>query len=201
MSGRGLLTVERYLADLPDGVASYPTYVQKASVLRSFLTEGAIPAALLQRLPPELRAGLEPMPPVNQWIPEAHANAVILGVRDLHFDTDDAFERWVYQQNLALLRGPLYIALFRVVGPTRVMNGGAARWAQFHRGITLSIRVAKDQQAEVTLTCPPELLGPLMARCYTTAFRAALEIAGAKDVSVRLAASHAKGFDLTASWR
>ena len=84
----GLPRVAAYLEALPNGLASYPEYTQKAALYRQFLKHaGALRVA--NQLPPELRLLVEQPVPVNTWLPEVMVNALYLGVADaLHLDDE-----------------------------------------------------------------------------------------------------------------
>ncbi len=199
MADAGALTVESYLASLPAGLDSYPDCQQKASVFRVFLA-GIRPESFSARLPPTLATLATSPPPVNLWLPEVHAHAVFIAAREAAFADDEAYERFAYRQNAALLESPLYSILFKFVSPERVIRGAPSRWGHFHRGMTLVPEMSEPGRAALRLQASPGLLPPLLARCYGTAFRAALEAAGAKHVSVELTPIESRAFRYAASW-
>ena len=191
--------LEAYVAGLPQGLDSYPAFEQKASIFRVFLT-GVPIAAVTDRLPAQLATLVASPPPVNSWMSEVHANAVFTAVRSECYPDDDAFVRAAYRNNAQLLASPLYSILFKLVSPERVARGAAARWAQLHRGMTLAAIAVSQGSATLRLRTPPGLVTPLIARCYATAFRAALEAASGRDVNVEVSSDAAEGFRFQASW-
>lgn len=192
------LTIDRYLAALPAGIDSYPDYTQKGSITRSYLASPEV-ASSLHALPQRVRELAASPPTVAQWVPEVVANVVFLSMTERL--GIEGFEDFVYRENKALLEGPLYAILFKLVSPERVLRSATSRWAQFHRGIELEAPRISRGQAEVDMRCPPALLPPILARVYTMAFRAALEAAGGNAVTVELVAERPDGYTFGARWR
>lgn len=177
-----LTRMNEYLGGLPLGLASYPEHRQKASVVRAFAD--AMPTTgLAALLPRELVPLLEPVPP-GLWIPEVHANALLLAQRDACVASDDDFIAGFHRANTALLTGPLYKLLMMVISPEFLISNAAQRWKVFHRGITLETSESRKGHALLRLSFPVGLLPPLLARGYSTAFEVALVAAGAKNVVV-----------------
>jgi len=173
-------TLERYLAALPNGLASYPDVVAKAAVLRDTLSEGTPP-----ELPPELERWRVDPPGVSAWIPEVHFNALMTAIWDHRFAPDRArYDRWVHDRNLRLLGTPLYRVLFMVVSPERLLIGAEKRWSAFRRGSSLRVLERDRHSAAIALSYPPHLQTELSVGGLGSALRAALELAGAKKVVV-----------------
>lgn len=191
--------IERYLAGLPDGLGSFPTYVQKGSVFREFL-RGFAASRLLPALPAEVAALITTPPSVNEWIPEVHANVVWVAARAELFPDDDAFEEMAHRQNLRLISSPLYAILFKLVSPERVLRSASSRWAQFHRGIELGTPTFREREATIEMRCPRGLVPSFLAKAYATGFRAALEAAGGRHVRVELVDQAASGFTFRGTW-
>lgn len=192
------LSIERYLATLPHGVDSYPEYEQKGSIIRSYLDSGAFDGSGVE-LPAAVRALLASPPAPTQWVPEVHANVLFLVMMGKLGET--GFEDLVYRENTRLLSGPLYAILFKLVSPERVLRASGARWAQFHRGIELAPIRPGHNEASVDMRCPLALLPGPLARVYATAFRAALEAAGGKQVRVEMVGERPDGYRFHATWR
>ncbi len=175
--------VQAYLDALSGGVDAYSDSVVKYSVVDTWL-EGHDRAALREALPPEVHPLLAAGVPVTRWVPEVHATCIYLGLRELFFPSDDTFVTDALHRNIRLLEKPMYRILLRVLTPARVAKGTALAFTQMHRGLELAV----DPQREgwlVTLTHPPHLVPELLARCYATALRAALQVKGFEGVFSR----------------
>ncbi len=191
------LTIERYLAGLPQGVDSYPAFEQKGTIVRSYVDSGELDVSGVE-LPPAVRAWVASPPTATQWIPEVHANVLFLVMMGKLGET--GFEDLVYRANTRLLQGPLYAILFKLVSPERVLRASGARWSQFHRGIELAPIRPGHNEASVDMRCPLALLPAPLARVYATAFRAALEAAGGKEVRVEMVGERPDGYTFHATW-
>lgn len=171
--------LDEYLAALPRGLDSFADHVQKAAVVRHF-TGGLELLAHADRLPAPLAAIVRDPPPVTAWVPEVHATALLTALRDLFFTDDESFFRYAYDTNRRLLESAFYRILFKLISPQRVLRGAESRWSQMHRGMQLSVTRRGDREADVRLVYPPGLLPDVIATAYGTAFRAAVEVAGAR---------------------
>lgn len=176
-----------YLAQLPDGVDSYPDVLEKASVYREYLV-GVDCEALRRVLPAALHPLVDAPPPSSAWVPEVHVGALFLALADT-VGEEAAFLELAHRANRRLLGSPMYRLLFSLLGPRTILKGAQSRWAHFHRGVTMQVAFTDEAcGASVRLTFPPKLLVPLLFRSYGEAFRAAAEVAGAKGVSVHVEA-------------
>lgn len=172
--------LEAYLALLPDGVGSYPTYVQKASVFRTFLAHLGGRTLDATRLPAPVRELVEAPPPPSAWVSEVHVTALFIAVREQCFASDAAYEQHWLEVNRAILSSPLYRMLMMVASPSQVVMGAARKWNQLHKGVTM--RATLDgNRATVRLAFPENLLEPFVTRTYSTAFQAAIELSGGKN--------------------
>ncbi len=184
----GLDRFDAYVASLPQGLSSYPEHVQKASVYREFIRfmptgalPGRVPAVIEQLF-------LRPLP-ASAWVPEVHVTALFLAICDAGFPNEADFIARAFVANQELLTGPLYRILMMVASPGYLARNAEARWNTFHRGIkmvTETLPEGKTRSAVFRLEYPHGLLPELMARSYTTAFRAALEAAGGRGVNVEV---------------
>lgn len=176
-----------YLAQLPAGVDSYPDVLEKASVYREYLV-GVDCEPLRRVLPPALLSMIDAPPPRSAWVAEVHVAALFLALSDT-LGEEAAFLELAYRANRRLLGGPMYRLLFSLLGPRTILKGAQSRWTHFHRGVTMHVAfVDHERGATVRLTFPPKLLVPLLFRSYGEAFRAAAEVAGAKNASVTIEA-------------
>ena len=196
----GSSAVSSYLEALPSDLESYPDHLHKAAIFREFLV-GLDTAELAEAVPSELAPLVLTPPPVNAWLPEVHAHAVYIAACDVLFADEAAFVRAAYENNLRLLESPLYNILFKLVSPERVLGGAASRWSKFHRGQELVLDEAGHGRAVVRLVAPMGLTTPLLARCYGTGFRAAIEAAGGAGVKVEVEATGRGGYRFEARWR
>ncbi len=173
-----------YLERMPDGLASHPECRAKASIYRSAMADldvsGATPP-----LPAPLVELLTRPAPSGDWIPEAYNNALHLALADLHFENDDDFVDRAYEANRALFRSPMHRALMLLASPQRVLNGARKRWRAFHLGTRFELET-DGNTAQVVLSYPVGLHDLLMLQCFAVAFRAAVEAARGKNVSVEL---------------
>jgi hypothetical protein len=184
-------SMERYLAELPGGVDAYPHAQTKGAVLRLALDDERL------RLPPEtlpaaLAAHLLNPPTVNSWFPEVHFNALMLAVFDTHFTGDGGhaeYEAWILERNRALLRRPLYRILFAVASPERILVGAENRWAAFRRGSVMHVDAHTVASVTLSVHHAKHLMTDLAARGLKMALRAAIELAGAREVAL--------GYELT----
>ncbi|MEW5740676.1 MAG: hypothetical protein AB1938_17240 [Myxococcota bacterium] len=199
MSSRHL---EAYLASLPRGVDSYPDCVQKVSISREFLR--FLPSAGLSgKVPAPVEELLGKRLPASAWVPEVHACALLLAILDAHFSDAEAFVARAYVANKELLTGPLYRMLMFVASPLYLARNAESRWNTFHRGIkmaTESLPQEKSGTAVFRLEYPRLLLPEVLARSYSTAFKAALEAAGGRSVQVEVAGWQPETCRFSCTW-
>ena len=179
----------RYLDVLPGGLDAHPRAQAKGAVMRMAIDDEHL---ILPRetLPDALAAYYTTPPTVNEWISEVHFNALMLAVFDAHFAGAGgtmAYERWILERNRRLLRTPLFRILFAVVSPERLLVGVEKRWAAFRRGSELHVVGHTATSAELSFHHPKNLATDLSARGLRVALRAALELAGARDVEMAYA--------------
>jgi hypothetical protein len=187
MIKRPLSRTELYLASLPSGLDSYPDYLVKAAPYRHYLASLDF-GAEARSLPDPLRRLVETPLPMSSWMPEVHAAAFMTAVRDLLFSDDESVYTSVLRSNRALFSGPLYKALFFFLTPEKMFQHAQSRWASMHRGIKLTTEACSASGATFRVDFPPHLIESLVARCLQTGFLVAVEAAGGKDVSFKIAA-------------
>jgi uncharacterized protein (TIGR02265 family) len=179
-------TLDRYLQALPAGYDSYRDVTAKGSLLRHFIRLSELRA---DETPPELRSYVLDPPTLGGWVPEVHLNAFLALAYDARFadaGAMPAYEAWTFAGNRQVLGSVLYRILFAVVSPERLFLGTGKRWSAFHRGTTLAIEASTGTSARVRLQYPKNLHTELSVRGLGTAFRAAVELAGARNVQVRV---------------
>lgn len=200
----GLPSVAEYFELLPLGLDSHPDCVVKASVYRNALESRPLNEVVTE-LPDALVQLVREPPPVSVWVPEAHANAIMIAIRDRHFEAGpaglDAFQEWAHERNQRLLTRPLYRALFLLLSPERLLSGLERRWSAFRRGTSLHVLEAGRGHAAVSLRYPTNLYDEVALAGLTGAFRAAAEAAGAHAIKVELAERTPRQARWVAGWR
>lgn len=155
-----------FLASLPAGLDSYPTCVQKGSVVRAFLA--GTPA--VHGLPEPLHQLASRQPLATAWVPEVHASALYLAFADAHFPRERDFLAFCARRNAELLRGPMYRTLLAICSPSMMLQSLRMAWPLFHRGTTLAFVEKGPGRARLRLAFPPYVLPELIARGIQTAF-------------------------------
>ena len=169
-----------YIASLPEGLESHPTFFQKGSVARS-VVQAWPECQALQGLPPQLHALLAEPPLPSAWVPEAHGMALWLLAADVRCGGDASeFAKFSLGVNSTLLEQPMYRAAFRMLGAQMTVRAISAAWSMFHRGIEQSVTVDASSCA-VELRHPPHLIAPALIPSYGTAFVAGLAVVGMKS--------------------
>lgn len=194
--------VAAYLGRLPAGLDSYPECTAKASLLRDLVDSRPIdPDA--DCVPDGLRALLRTPPPVSSWIPEVAFVTCRMIVYGRDFGGTDlaGYEAWIHAVNTALLGHALYRVLFAFTSPERLLVGTAKRWSAFHRGTVLSVVEHTPDTALVRIDFPPELYSPEMLHGLAAGLRAAIEVAGARGASTKLASSSPVRGEYWIRWR
>jgi hypothetical protein len=176
--------------------------VQKATVSREFLR--FMPTINLGTIPPVVEALINRRPGASAWIPEVHVASLFLAVLDAHFADESGFVERSYVANKELLTGPLYRMLMFVASPSYLVKNAESRWNTFHRGISLvsdALPTERTGTAHFHLAYPPHLIPAVLCRSYTTAFRAAVEAAGGREVTAEVAGWLPERCSFTISWR
>ncbi len=192
--------VERYLASLPRGLASYPECTHKGEPLAVWLRRS--PTRVMARIvPPQLAQLLDQDRPVPNWVPDVHANVLYLAMREAHFADDREFIAHARQCNRAVLDTPTNRVVFWAAAPRAILRAAGLRWGSLHRGSAMEVRVTGDCSAEVVLSFPRGLYPELVLRGNATGFALALENAGAREVEVQLRAVESSRAIFTGRWR
>ncbi|HEY8090787.1 MAG TPA: hypothetical protein VIF09_23155 [Polyangiaceae bacterium] len=193
-----LETVEAYLASLPGGLDAYPDCMHRGDMLALWLRNSPTDG-LAERLPGRLAAWLGEAKAAT-WVPEVHASALYLAIREAHFADDGAFLAHAYECNRAVLDTPGNRLVFWVATPSAILRGAGLRWSTLHRGTSLDVRIRSDQAGDLTMAFPAGLLPEIVLRGNGTGFVAALENAGARNVEVRLADRQPTQARFTGRW-
>jgi hypothetical protein len=175
--------LERYLAGLPDGLASYPQCQAKGSVFQSLLAGTVVEGASLAE---PLRRYLEDRPIASEWLPDVHLRALTFAIADQRRMTREALLAWVQQRYRRLFEGPLYRAMMALVPPATLVRTCAVRWGVFHRGTAMEPGAVADDGARVKVAFPRGLCDPQVLELVEGALRAALEASRAREIEVEL---------------
>jgi hypothetical protein len=164
-----------YLAQLPEGLRSYPECQARGSIFRQLLEsrplravrEGAIPEALRQ---------LGNSPPLDgDWLPEVWLGSVCLAIADLHGMDDAAFLSWVGPTNKRLFKG-FHGFVISLISPDIAIRQGGGYWKMFHRGTSVTTHNLDRHLWAVRMTFPPRLFSGLLVAQYAPVFRAGLQL-------------------------
>jgi hypothetical protein len=183
-------TVEAYFDDLPDGWASFPRCVARASLLGGLRARGALDA--LEGLPARLRPLLSHLTAEAEWLPEVVHVAALLAIRDAPFGPrdDDAFLAWMGQLNRELLGGPELGGVIAIVTAAELVPRLPAMWELYHAGTPLMVDEHSATHARLVLAHPRRLFPPLSLESHRRTFALLLAKAGAQpSVTMRTAVS------------
>jgi hypothetical protein len=141
----------------------------------------------------------------RRWVPEVVFQAATLVVRDLAFQDDATFYRWIFATSQEMFDKPLLRTLMKLVSPSLTVLGAAKRWSAFHQGSEVfpgSVEIVNGRSMTTMALRYPEGLFP---RTFLVgleqAFLAALMAARAKDARVELGAVEPGQARFIASWR
>ena len=194
----GLGRMEAYLAAVPRGLDGHPDCLHKGSVVRQVLK--AFPIDKLPKLPDPLQQFIDNPPLPSTWVREVHSTALYLAICDAQFPSDDAYVEFSANFNRNLLRSPLYRILMLVATPNLLMKRAGMRWGALHRGSTLEVEPTGDKVFRGRVRYPTELFPVLLIQCFATAFQAAIEGSGGKNVRVTMRDRGAHQAEYDVSW-
>jgi hypothetical protein len=154
--------LQRYLASLPSGLASFEGYRAKGSLVRESLA--LRPLKNIAALPRELAAYVEAPPLASSWVPEAHYVALSLAMADEHGLDREGFRQF-WREVMHKLTDGTYSVLLGMVHPETLLRGTAARWAHFHEGTRVSSQI-EDGRFTVLFEAPTGLFDELLFDGY-----------------------------------
>ncbi len=196
--------IDAYFQRLPLGIESYPDCRVKASVVRDAIASRPLDD-VSGDLPPELESLVAEPPPVTAWVPEVHAVALMIAIRERHFGPGalglEDLEQWTLERNRRLLTRPLYRPLFILLSPERLLKGLERRWSAFRRGTRLRVREAHGGGAELALQHPAHLYDEVTLRAMAGAFRAAGIAAGARHARAEIIDQNPREVRWNITWR
>jgi hypothetical protein len=198
-------TAGAYFAELPDGWASFPTCLARASLVRSLRDRGVLEA--LDALPPPLGALLEHVSGSEDWIPEVVHVAALLAIRDARFGNsdrdDEQFLLWIEQLNRDLLGGSKHIDIPFGVTPDALVARLGDLWETFHRGTPITVTAQEITRVKIVIAHPRQLFARLSIESHRRTLALSLAKAGAvqPQVDVRTEPCGDKAETVfTASW-
>jgi len=196
-----LLSLERYLAILPDALASFPEAKVSGAIVRAFLADPRVELPLDAGLPAAIEQLVRAPPADDDWVPVVHFCALQAIVYDCVFAGRGgmvAFEAWTFERNLRLLRGPQYAELVAVQNPELLLMAYHARWSAFYRGCPLEVMEGGKSSLVLRLSYPPHSWPNLSRLALAEAFRAGLLVAGGKapKVTAKELSSRVARFDV-----
>lgn len=141
----------------------------------------------------------------RRWVPEVVFQAASLVIRDLGFEDDAAFFRWIFTVSQEVFEKPLLRTLMKLVSPSLTVLGASKRWGAFHQGSEVfpgSVRAVNGRNETVMELRYPEGLFPrIFLVGLEQAFLAAIMAARGKEPRVELGAVVAGQATFIASWR
>lgn len=189
-----------YMTRLPNAIASYPECQSKASAYRHLIEKFDL-AAERRSLPPEVVELIDHPAPVSAWIPSVLYNAFFLATVDRFFVGNERKAIDYYHDLRAqMFRSPLYRVMMMVVSPQQILRGAGKRWEAFHRGTAFALEHG-DDWARARLTYPHGLQTALTVEMLCAGLRAALEAAGAADVTLVIEDCTFEQANLSGTWK
>ncbi len=180
-----LSSLDQYVAELPNGLDSYPEHRIKAAFTRSLLEQSPVRPA---GLPGPVGELVEHPPLISAWIPEVHHQAVMLAVVDQAFSSKEGpFLSTMLAMQRRLLGHKIYAPLLQLVSPARLLNQASKRWAKFHQGTALQVSPTRDNEVWLRVEHPPGMFSAVGRRALASGFRAAIEVARSENGDVEVA--------------
>ena len=161
--------LHRYVAQLADGLDSYPECRAKASVHRGVIE---LSARQLEGLPPVLQALVDDPPPANTWIPQCQTLALVLAAIELQENDEQHEHAWTQRAAAHVFDSPMYRILMWASTPRLLFKGANLRWSAFFKGSSLEA-VLGDRTAEIILSCPATLFSQDVAEVFEDVLKAA----------------------------
>jgi len=192
--------VQAYVSELPAGLDSYPTCVQKGSIVRMWMA-AARPLRQSTALPDPVRELVERPPLPSSWVPEVHANAVYLAIRDEQFTSDRDFLAYCHRTNQDFFKSPLCRALTVLPSAKSALIAFKLGWKFLRKGTFLAISEQPDETLRIRLTWPPMVTPEVLARAFVTGFDTAIEASRlASKHRVRMIDFHRGGATYDVDW-
>jgi hypothetical protein len=176
--------LEEYLASLPDGLKSFPASRARGLTVRTLVLDPIHPLTRATPLPEPLEKMARTPPAQDSWVPQVWLSALHAVAYDRAFADHggiEAFEEWMFQRNVRLLKHPsLGGVILKAPDAMQLFAGHAARWPAFYRGTTLRLLDLGKAKAVFELAYPPHSWPPISRTVIVAALRAAATVVGAK---------------------
>jgi hypothetical protein len=175
-----------YFAELPNGWASFPTCVARASMLRGLRDRGSLD--ILESLPLQLRPILDHLRGDAEWLPEIVHVATIVAVRDMRFGEgsrgDAAFFEWLAKVNRELFESPPYVAAVSVLEAADLVPRLPTIWESLHVGVPVTVAMHSPARASAVLAYPRRLFSSLSLESFRRTIAVLLAKTSAAQVHV-----------------
>ena len=191
--------VDRYLAHLPSGYASYPECYTRASVYRTFTESRSLRHFPWERTPPQIAALLRTPVAHEAWLSEVQVLCAVLAMADHHGLDDEQTLQWFRDANGTLLGSRLHRAALSLASPSLMIRVADNRWHTFHRGTGFGM-TQDGNSAHVTLRYPPFLYTELVLRGMAEGFRIALSMSRAKNTQVEIVNTTPRSAEYRLTW-
>jgi len=194
----GFPRVAAYLAQLPQGLDSYPECQVQGGVVRTMRTDIDVRVDPTGLPAPVAALFLQPdaMP---EWLPEVHACAMTLAIAEA-LGSDEAFLAHDKAAQHRFYASVAFRVLTAFVPVQTLLNVSAPRWSALHRGTRLTITTLGSNEAAARIDFPAQLWPPVIGKMIANNFQAGLLTAQTKAVSVSLLDADATHFDFRAAW-
>ena len=192
-------TTARYLEQLPEGLASYPSAEVKGAVFKGMLEE--LTEAFVPDLPEPIRAEVEAGILVSNWYPETYYGCVVATARDLlYLGSEEAHRRGSVDRNVRLFESKLYYRLMRMLSIPQLVRRSASLWVHFHRGTSLELESVREEGGEIFVHYPPGLFLDEQLTVVGGSIEAALRFNGRSNAHVRILKAGAGKAKLAGTW-
>jgi hypothetical protein len=187
-----------YIAELPEGLDSYPRCRVRTAVTR-LITERFPKLLEHPGIDPTFNVRLRAALDQGEWMPETVGTVTRILTREAAFESDDQYNEWTFQIAQELFARPFYRVLMYVVSPSLVMLGASRRWNAFREGTTLVAKVSGNG-GDIALSFPPRLYTPLILEGFGHAFRASLVAARARNIRLELVGAEQQSARWSVTW-
>jgi hypothetical protein len=166
-------TLYRYIASLPQGIASYPQMQTLADVPASIRLR--FPNILQKEdLPADLTAALK-LPWLSRtWIPEVHFMALNALVRDVIYKNDSGYLQFCFDTMKESFNSPLMRTMMLFVSPNLLAMNFEKKWNLYKRGSVISSQVTSPTSRLITLKYPERIYLPCMLAGFGKSIEAGL---------------------------
>lgn len=189
---------QQFLSRLPAGVNAYPECRERWRLSHHLLQQVDL-RPYAGHLPSQLRVWLDGSLPPGGWIPQVHAHALRLAMRELSFPSDEVFTDFVYRA----VREVLARRWCNQALPVSMrMASLQRRWRRCRTGVTMTVeRMEGFPGLRLKSGFPADLVPDLEARCQAMVLRADLERLLDTSVSVSVDRVGSTEMVLVGTWQ